>query len=93
MKINKTEKVKVYIPSNEEIEQAKTWSKWTKEPSIFEWYYSSREKFYVVEGEVEVTLDDGETIEIKPGDMVIFEKGVKCIWNIKKAILKYYTFE
>jgi uncharacterized cupin superfamily protein len=43
---------------------------------------------------VEVTdSDTGEKIEFKKGDLVQFEKGLKCIWNVKRPIRKYYSFD
>ncbi|MCS7165846.1 MAG: cupin domain-containing protein [Candidatus Calescibacterium sp.] len=90
--MNQTQPVKIYKPTPEEIQQAKSWPSWSKEVSVFDWYYSSTEKFYVVEGEVEVTLEDGTKINISAGDMVIFSQGVKCRWNVKKPIFKHYTF-
>ncbi|MDW8132913.1 MAG: cupin domain-containing protein [Candidatus Calescibacterium sp.] len=90
--MQKNQKVLIYRPEIEEINDSKTWPTWSKDISTFDWYYDEKEKFYVVEGEVEVTLDDGTKVEIRSGDMVVFEKGVKCTWNIKKPIYKHYTF-
>ncbi|MCX7759164.1 MAG: cupin domain-containing protein [bacterium] len=90
--MQKDQKVLIYRPEPEEVKDSKNWPTWSKEISTFDWYYDTKEKFYVVEGEVEVTLDDETKVEIKSGDMVIFEKGVKCTWNVKKPIYKYYTF-
>ncbi len=85
-------KVVVYKPNQKEIQEALKWNTWSKEVSSFEWFYHTKEKFYVVQGEVEVILDDGRKIHIKEGDMAIFERNVKCTWNVKKPIFKHYTF-
>lgn len=86
------EKVKIWKPSEEEIRKAKSWSTWSKEESVFDWYYDEPEQFYVVEGEVEVTLDDGTKVSFGAGDMVRFGADVKCTWHVKKKIFKHYTF-
>ncbi|MFN3692205.1 MAG: cupin domain-containing protein [Fervidobacterium sp.] len=86
------EKVKVWKPTENEIEEAKRWATWSKEESIFDWYYDESEQFYVVEGEVEVSLEDGTKVLFGAGDMVRFNKGVKCTWHVKKRILKHYNF-
>lgn len=86
------EKVKVWKATQAEIEQAKKWPTWSKEESIFDWYYDEPEQFYVVEGEVEVLLDDGKKIFFSAGDMVRFAQGVKCTWHVKKKIFKHYNF-
>lgn len=78
-------------PTPEEIEEAKKWSMWEKEESVFDWYYDEEETFYVLEGDVTVTWD-GEQISFGVGDLVTFPKGLKCTWHIKKKIRKHYTF-
>ena len=37
--------------------------------------------------------ETGEKIEFTKGDLVQFEKGLKCIWKVKKPIRKYYSFD
>ena len=32
-------------------------------------------------------------IEFKKGDLVQFEKGLKCVWNVKKPVRKYFSFD
>ena len=79
-------------PTPEEIEQAKTWATWEKEESVFEWYYDSQETFYVIEGDVTVTWNEGE-ISFGKGDLVTFPSVLKCTWHVKKKIRKHYKFE
>ena len=31
--------------------------------------------------------------DIEPGDLVTFPKGLKCVWDVKEAIRKRYTFK
>ena len=86
------ERVQIWDPTKEEVEVARKWPTWTKEVSTFDWYYDEPEQFYVVEGEVEITLDDGTVVSFGAGDMVRFAVGVKCTWNVKKDVLKHYKF-
>ena len=65
---------------------------WSKEPSTFPWTYSEQETAYVLEGEVTVTADNGESVSFGPGDLVIFPSGLKCTWHVKKALKKHYKF-
>jgi uncharacterized cupin superfamily protein len=46
-----------------------------------------------LEGDVVVTPDGGEPVEIKKGDLVTFPKDMKCRWNIRKDVKKHYIFE
>ena len=88
-------RMKKIIPTEEELTklQVKSWGIWEKEKSIFDWSYDSTETCYILEGEVEVTDNTtGEKIEFKKGDLVQFPKGLKCVWNVKKPVKKYYNF-
>ena len=69
------------------------WPIWTKEISEFDWEYDTTETCYIVEGEAVVTPEDGEPVTIKSGDMVIFPKGLKCVWKIIEPIEKHYNVE
>ncbi len=85
-------KIEVKKPTQEELEKlgVKNWPIWEKEESTFPWEYFSDETCYILEGEVEVTTDDGEKVTFGAGDLVKFPKGLKCTWNIKKAVRKHY---
>ena len=69
------------------------WPVWSKEVSNFPWTYDRQETCYILDGEVTVTPDGGEPVEIVAGDLVTFPKGMSCTWDIKEDIKKHYTFE
>lgn len=81
--------------SDQEIEERgiKDWPIWEKEVSEFPWEYDSKETCLILEGKVVVTPDDGDPVEIKAGDCVEFEAGLKCRWKILEDIRKHYHFE
>ena len=87
--------MKKKVPTDEDLKKLniKTWGTWEKEKSVFDWYYDDTETCYILDGEVEVT--DSETVQkldFKKGDLVQFPKGLKCVWNVKKSVRKYYMF-
>ncbi len=87
--------MKKKIPSEGELKnlKVKSWGIWEKEKSIFDWSYDETETCFILDGEVEVTdSETGEKLEFKKGDLVQFPKGLKCVWNVKKPIRKYYNF-
>ncbi|MFW9827465.1 MAG: cupin domain-containing protein [Candidatus Thorarchaeota archaeon] len=89
-------KMKKKKPTEEELKDigVKSWGTWNKEVSEFDWSYGDTETCYILEGEVEVTdSDTGEKIEFTKGDLVQFEKGLKCVWKVKKPIRKYFSFD
>jgi len=80
------------LPENEINERKiREWPVWTKEISVFDWYYESDEECLIIEGEVDVKTEEGN-YTLKAGDFVIFKKGLKCEWNVKSPIRKYYYF-
>ena len=86
-------KVLVEKPTEDKLNALKvfSWPIWTKEVSSFDWYYDEKEICYLLEGEVTVKTPDGEAAFGK-GDLVTFPQGLKCVWNIKKAVRKHYKF-
>lgn len=84
--------MKVWHPSEEEIQKTESWSIWSKEVSEFPWQYNDSETFLVLEGTAQVTDENGNSIEFKKGDMVHFEKGVKCVWKVTSDLKKLYYF-
>ncbi len=80
-------------PTEEETKKMlKNWSTWGCEISTFDWEYFDTETCYILEGEVEVKTESGDTVNIQAGDVVKFQKGLKCVWDVKKPIRKVYKF-
>ncbi|MFX0056863.1 MAG: cupin domain-containing protein [Candidatus Hodarchaeota archaeon] len=87
--------MKKKLPTDEDLKKLniESWGTWQKEKSVFDWYYNDTETCYILDGEVEVTdSETGEKLEFKKGDLVQFPKGLKCVWNVKKSVRKYYMF-
>ena len=68
------------------------WLIWTKESSEFPWHYDEQEQCYFLEGDVVVTPDGGEPVEMGRGDFVTFPLGMSCTWKIRKDVRKHYQF-
>jgi uncharacterized cupin superfamily protein len=69
------------------------WPIWTKEVSTFPWSYSSTEVAYILEGEVTVTPTNGTPVTFGVGDLVTFDSGLECVWQVKKPLKKHYHFD
>ncbi len=69
-----------------------SWPVWTKETSTFPWSYDSQETCYFLEGEVRVTPDGEDPVEMAKGDLVVFPSGMSCTWEIRKDVRKHYKF-
>ena len=69
-----------------------SWPIWTKEVSVFDWYYDSKEMCLILEGKA-IIRTDKEEVTIQAGDFVTFPEGLSCVWEIKDPIRKHYKFE
>ncbi len=68
------------------------WPIWEKAVSTFPWSYDETETCYFLEGNVIVTPDDGDPVEMGKGDLVTFPAGMSCTWEIKQDVSKHYRF-
>jgi uncharacterized protein len=86
-------KVIIQKLTSQEIEerQIKKWPIWEKEISRFEHSYDGDEECLFLEGEVVIETKDSN-YSISPGDFVIFQDGLECIWDIKRPVRKHYNF-
>jgi uncharacterized cupin superfamily protein len=67
------------------------WPTWEKEVSVFPWEFVTTETALILEGECEMTPEDGgPSITFKAGDLVVFPLGYKGSWEVKKALKKRY---
>jgi len=77
-------------PAKLDVLAVEVWPLWEKEVSTFEWTYDQKETCYFLEGEVVVTPDGGEPVEMGQGDLVIFPAGMSCKWEIQSPVTKHY---
>ena len=79
-------------PNQERLEElgVPDWPTWSKEVSEFVWPYEERETCYFLEGQVVVTPEGGEPIELQKGDLATFPQGIPCLWQIRKPVKKHY---
>ncbi len=87
-------KIEVRKPSEKELKELniKSWPIWEKEVSTFDWFYDEKETCLFLEGEAEVEFEDSSKVKVTKGDLVIFPKGLKCKWNVKRKVKKHYKF-
>ena len=82
-----------YLSEKEILEkEVRAWPTWSCEVSEFPWEYIEQESCYILEGQVDITTEDGEIVFIGPGDFVIFPRGLKCEWKVRQSVLKHFLF-
>lgn len=69
------------------------WSPWSKEESRFDWSYSDTETCLILEGEVTVQRDNGESVTIREGDLAQFPEGLSCVWDVTSDLEKVFSFD
>ena len=70
----------------------KSWPIWSSDVSSFDWSYKDKETCLLLEGVVTVTPEGGKPIKFRAGDLVTFPEGMKCRWEVHKAVRKHYRF-
>ena len=78
-------------PTDREISVMKSKPVWTCEASVFDWHYEQEETCLVIEGNVTVSYGS-KSVSFAAGDLVVFPKGLSCVWNVEKPVKKYYMF-
>lgn len=84
--------IDIHKATQNEIETSKSWPIWTKEISEFDYSYDQTEQCMILEGEVDIKVNDNKIYSFKSGDFVTFPKGLKCKWIIKQPVKKHYKF-
>ncbi|MDP8253323.1 MAG: cupin domain-containing protein [Candidatus Kaelpia aquatica] len=83
-------KIEVKRAAEEELKSlgVDSWGSWSCDISEFDWEYDSNERCYIQEGRVIVATEEGDKVEIKEGDLVLFPKGLKySSWLLVKIIV------
>jgi uncharacterized cupin superfamily protein len=86
--------ITVEKPGEEKLKalDVESWPVWKKEISEFPWEYDETETCYVLEGDVTVIPEKGAPVNFGAGDLVVFQKGLKCRWKVNKPVRKHYRF-
>ena len=64
---------------------------WTHEPAEFPYVFPGDETFHVLEGEVTIETDGGESVTLRPGDVASFTKGQSSTWTIAQPFKKFFV--
>ena len=82
----------IKYPSESESYEMKSKPVWECDVSEFDWFYDSEETCLIIEGEANVDYGDGD-VSFGTGDLVVFPKGLSCVWKVLKPIKKHYFFK
>lgn len=65
---------------------------WRCEPMTFEYEFPGDEYIHVLSGELHIQTKDGD-YDLKQGDIVMFNKGVKSSWTVKSSFKKFFVID
>jgi uncharacterized protein len=55
------------------------------------WVQEEHEVIYVLSGSLTVTPDGGESKTLRPGDMAVFPRGWRGVWELHETVRKVYV--
>lgn len=62
---------------------------WDCTAGTFRWYFGGDEIVHIIEGEVSVTDEAGETRTLRPGDAALFRAGTWSVWRVPSYVRKH----
>jgi uncharacterized cupin superfamily protein len=66
---------------------------WRCTPGAFAAHFTWDETLVVLEGRVTVALADGQVIELVPGVVAFFGRGVECTWTVHEPTAKGFHID
>src|SRR5690242_10394949 len=54
----------------------------TVEPSVFRYSFLGDESFHVLDGDLDIAVDGGDTVTLGPGDIASFTQGSVSTWTV-----------
>lgn len=64
---------------------------WESSPGVFRRFLTNREFSHIISGWCVFIPDDGEPVELRAGDAVLFPENCQGIWDIKETLRKTYV--
>lgn len=64
---------------------------WKHGPATLPYVFPGDETFQVLEGEVHIDVEGGDSVDLKPGDIASFAKGQTATWTITSPFKKFFV--
>jgi uncharacterized cupin superfamily protein len=64
---------------------------WKHGPADFSYVFPGDETFHVLEGEVTIDVEGGESLALRPGDIASYAKGQSSTWHITQPFKKFFV--
>lgn len=64
---------------------------WEREPDTWSFERAYDEVALILEGDADIVTDDGRTLTIGPGDVLVTPKGSAGTWVIRERVVKFWV--
>ena len=64
----------------------------TDEASSFDWSYENKETCLLLEYKVTVRTEGGKQVKFGAADLVFFQEGMDCGWDVHKSVHQHFQF-
>ena len=64
---------------------------WRCEPSDFPYPFATDETIHALEGALDIKLESGELVTLRPGDVASFVKGTRSHWTVREPFKKLFV--
>ena len=62
---------------------------WRCDPMTFDYVFPGDETFIVLSGALRIDLEDGESVELRAGDVASFPNATGSVWTITEPLVKF----
>lgn len=63
---------------------------WKAGPSSCPYYFAADETFVMIEGVLDIELEDGTKLSFGPGDTGSFQLGTRSTWTVKEPVVHFF---
>jgi uncharacterized cupin superfamily protein len=64
---------------------------WERDPDTWPFERAYDEVAIILQGSADIEADDGETITVRTGDVLVTPKGSKGVWHVREPIVKFFA--
>jgi uncharacterized cupin superfamily protein len=68
------------------------WEIWECDGPKYQYSYDRRVSLFVHHGKAQLNFDNGDTVDLIPGDFLTIEPGASAIWVISEPIRNSYVY-
>ena len=80
-----------WLKKNEKNDPVYLTGLWWVQPATFRWLFFGNETFHVLEGRATITIDDGTSVLVKPGDIISFPMNTPSVWEVHEPLKKVFV--